>query len=246
LAAHRVEWLSVENPHAPPNSTDAESSPPQPSLLVTDRTGSLLFSAADHPPMVWASVYSGTLRLARVPIIPGSVPVQQLQLPDDAVRLQAEGQLQLLQSELVDVVALRAVTVAAARAAAKRSDWQTANERMAEARKSSAPQPFVDRVAAIRVAALTASRQKVDRTTEQRVIQMCDETLELVRRYLDEDRLRLVQEELDELQAVEKQETAPERAPRDPRVHAATAPPTTAPAAAPPPPPTKAAPKIGF
>jgi hypothetical protein len=177
----------------------------RPNLVVTDRSGSVTFSAVEHPPLLWASVYSGTLRLARVPIIPGSAPVLQLQLPDDAVRLQAEGQLQLLQSELVDVVALRAVTVAAARAAAKRSDWQTVDEKLAEARKVSAPQPFVDRVAAVRLTALTASRQKVDRTTEQRVIQMCDETLELVRRYLDEDRLRLVQEELDELRAAEKQ-----------------------------------------
>ena len=218
LAAHRVEWLPVD-PVLESDVADESAETPQPELLVTNRTGSLHFPVGKFPELVWASVYSGTLRLARVPIVPGSVPVARLDLPDDGIRLQAEGQFQLLQSELVDVVALRTLTVAEARAAAKKNDWKAADEKLADAKRLSAPQPFLERVSAVRVPAVAEAMQRKDRTTEQRVVRMCDETTELIRRYLDEDRLRLVQEELDELQAAVKETAAEVRAVDQPAVN---------------------------
>jgi hypothetical protein len=238
LAAHRVEWLPVETSTEAGTTKESEESP-RPQVLVTDRGGSLRFAVEDYPDLLWASVYSGSLRLARVPLLPGSAPVARLDLPDDAIRLQAEGQLQLLQSELVDVVALRTLLVATARAAGKRSDWKTANEKLALAKRLSAPQPFLEQVSAVRVPAVAEALKRKDRTTEQRVIRMCEETIELIRRYLDEDRLRLVQEELDELQAADKEISAEVRGANQ---SAKTAAP---PAASEPAPKTKSAPKAG-
>uniref|UniRef100_A0A7C2JZE6 Uncharacterized protein n=1 Tax=Schlesneria paludicola TaxID=360056 RepID=A0A7C2JZE6_9PLAN len=238
LAAHRVELTPVDL--SPPASEESPT-PPTPELVLTDRLGAVRIDAAGRPPMVWAAVYSGTLKLATVPIVPGSAEAVRLDLPDDSIRLQAEGQLQLLTSELVDTVALRAVVMSAARAAAKKNDWPVVKDKMAEARKIGDPKPLLERVSAVRVPAAAAALAKKDRTTEQRVQRMCDETAEMVRHYLNPEKLNLLQEELDELEKVDQQtkadvrELETPRAPSQPAVISAPKePPKPSPAAPPP------------
>ena len=50
-------------------------------------------------------------------------------LPDDSLRLQVEGQLQQVQSDLVSFVATRTALMAIARVSAKKQDWANVDER---------------------------------------------------------------------------------------------------------------------
>jgi hypothetical protein len=209
LSAHRVELSPVAT--AP---VEEGTDPPPPEIAVTDRHGRLLLRTTERPDLIWAAVYSGTLRLARVPLLAGSAHTVRLELPDDAIRLLAEGRLQVVQSELVDVVALRAVKMVAARAAGKKEDWKTADTQMADARRHSEPKPFLEQIAAIRLEAVAAAMKRSDRTTEQRVIRMCDETTDVVKRFLDDERLRLLQEELDELKLAAQEAKEPDPPPK--------------------------------
>jgi hypothetical protein len=202
LGAHRVELTPIDV-----SAAEEPAELPQPQATITNRTGRAAIEAGTAP-MVWAAIYSGALKLARVPLVPGSLNIARIDLPDDAIRLQAEGQLQLIQNELVDLVALRSIVMASARAAAKKNDWTTARDKVAAARKLNNPQQFLERIAGVRVPAIAAALEKKDRTTEQRVIRMCEETAELVKHYLDEERVKLLQEEIDELEAADRQTRA--------------------------------------
>src|SRR5262249_33249717 len=89
--------------------------------LVADRNGLVTLNAslsATGGP-VWLFVKSGQALLARVPVVPGAQSVEPLELPDDALRLETEGNIASLQAELVDTVARRAVLMSVARARAK-------------------------------------------------------------------------------------------------------------------------------
>jgi len=198
MSAHRVELRAEGQAAATADSTTAAASP---EIVITDRSGGLVLSLAERPKLVWLTIYSGTLKLAYVPVAVGHAPVVRIDLPDDSVRLQAEGQLQLLESELVDEVARRSADIAATRAAAKRQDWNAVQFHLDRLRKQATPQSFLERVSAVRVAAVTAAQKNKDRVTEQRVQRLCDETSDLIRRYLADDRLRRLEEEIAELRA---------------------------------------------
>jgi hypothetical protein len=58
---------------------------------------------------------------------------------------------------------------------------------------------FVDKLSAIRVPALNAAKARKDRNSQVRIERMCKDVAELIDRYLDADKIRLVKEELDEL-----------------------------------------------
>lgn len=215
MAAHRVA-VRADEPAIPAQDQPAGSTGSD--IWITDRSGGLTFSLQDQPRLLWLTVYSGTLKLAYVPLAVGTAPLIRINLPDDSVRLEAEGQLQLIQSELIDEVARRSAEIAVVRAAAKKQDWETVKKYLERLRKHSIPQPFLERVSAVRVAAVNAAQKNKDRVTEQRVIRMCEETSNLIRRYLSEDRLRLLEEELAELRSDDNSSSTPTGpvAPRQP------------------------------
>lgn len=206
MAAHRVAVRADEHAIRP---QDHAASSTASEIWITDRSGGLTFSVQDQPRLLWLTVYSGTLKLAYVPLAVGTAPLIRINLPDDSVRLEAEGQLQLIQSELIDEVARRSAEIAVVKAAAKKQDWETVKKYLERLRKQSIPQPFLERVSAVRVAAVNAAQKNKDRVTEQRVIRMCEETNNLIRRYLNEDRIRLLEEELAELRSDNDASSAP-------------------------------------
>jgi hypothetical protein len=137
--------------------------------------------------------------LARVPFVPGSVPFLRLEVPADSVRLQVEGELQVLQSELINLVAERNTLIAAARGASKKGDWQ----RVAILRKQLDELPpkrtFTSKLAGIRVPAVNAAKAKKDRNGQVRVERLCKDVAELIERYLDPEKLKLIKYEIDQL-----------------------------------------------
>jgi hypothetical protein len=198
LPAHRVELqpLVLE--------PDADAAPPPSTVLLTDREGRVRLSRETFPGLHWLRVTSGDLLLARVPVLAGASATARLELPDDSLRLNAEGQLKLLQGDLISVVAQRSALMATARAAAKKQDWEDAKLRLRQIDALPTPQSLKQRVSAVRVEAVTTARQRRDRLAEQRINRLCNETEEMIQHYLADDRVRQLKEELAELEAALK------------------------------------------
>jgi hypothetical protein len=90
--------------------------------------------------------------------------------------------------------------MAAARSLAKKRQWDEAKRRLRQIDALPQPQTFKERISSIRAAADTA-RQRKDRVTEQRIVRLCDETTELVTHYLTDEKVKLLKEEIAELEA---------------------------------------------
>ena len=197
LVAHRVELRSSSVIPKPDNDAAREEHLLR--ELLTDRRGLVVIPTDSERPLVWLFAYSGQHLLARVPFVPGSVADARLEVPDDAARLTAEADVQMLQGELVDAVAVRNTQFATIRSAAKKSDWKQVRAKLADLSKLTDPKSFLDRLAAIRVPAVNAAKARRDRAAEVRINRLCDEMAELIRQYLNEDKLKLFREEMAEL-----------------------------------------------
>ncbi len=196
LAAHTV----VIEPDQEPTIEDQKSDADAGVTVLTNRQGELTLPRHDHQ-LQWISITSGSLLLARLPVLPGEFAERTIQLPDDTLRLAVEGDLQRLETDLVALVAARATLMNLARAAAKRNAWDTVDARLAELTKLPGRQQFQERISAIRVPAIAAARQRKERTAELRIARQCQEAEELLIRYLDEDKVKLLQEEMRELKS---------------------------------------------
>ena len=220
LGGVEVELSPVANPARaagrPPGERsddghpDLEPTPEKNPRLVTDRNGNVFVSAAsvtDGRP-VWLLVHSGPVLLARVPFVPGVHSAETLELPDDTLRLEVEGDVALVQAKLVDTVARRAVLMALAKNRAKASEWEAMEGAWKELKELRPAASFVSDIGVIRIRGVKAARARRDQTTEQRVLKLCSETLELVTNYLDEDKLAEFRNDLDDLRRIELEQTA--------------------------------------
>ncbi|GIX03114.1 MAG: hypothetical protein KatS3mg113_0120 [Planctomycetaceae bacterium] len=221
LAAHRVVVQAASETARDSSAPEANVEPASiGSTLFTDRRGEMVLSATQPSQVFWINVYSGKLKLAQLPVLPGEHPRLLLTLPDDRVRLRAEGELQQIQSDLVAEVARRAVILAAARTAAQREDWAALKTHVESLKTLTPAQAFIERVSAVRVNAINAARTLRDRLTEQRVVRLCNETVDIIQQHLGEERQREIQEELAELdQSVKEWEAG--RPPPKPKVRTA-------------------------
>ncbi|MGE5193927.1 MAG: hypothetical protein ACM3U2_15645 [Deltaproteobacteria bacterium] len=207
--------LQEPQPETERQEKEDEQPPLQPEKLprlVADRSGMVKLSSGLSPiglPL-WLFVKSGQALLARVPIVPGAQSAAVLELPDDTLRLEIEGSISTLQAELVDAVARRAVLMSLARARAKAGQWEAMIEALKQLDDMPRAASFAVNINAIRQPALKAARARRDRTTEERVTKLCDETLELVTNYLDEEKLKELKEELNEMRQIAADEAAAE------------------------------------
>ena len=197
LVAHRIELRS--SPITPKLDDDVAREEHLLRELLTDRRGLVVVPTDSERPLVWLFAYSGQHLLARVPFVPGCVSEVRLEVPDDAARLTAEADVQMLQGELVDAVAIRTTQFATIRSAAKQSDWKQVRAKMNDLPKLADPKSFLDRLAAIRVPTVNAAKARKDRTAEVRINRLCDEMAELINQYLNEDKLKQFREEVAEL-----------------------------------------------
>lgn len=220
LGGVEVELSPVPNPaHVAGQPTDESSNDRQsdqeaPSAknprLVTDRNGHVSISAASVPDgrPIWLLVHSGPVLLARVPFVPGLHGAETLELPDDTLRLEVEGDIALVQAKLVDTVARRAVLMALAKNRAKAAEWEAMETAWKELKELRPAASFVSDIGVIRVRGVKAARARRDQATEQRVQKLCSETLELVTNYLDEEKLAEFRNDLDDLRRIELEQAA--------------------------------------
>ncbi|MEI8018412.1 MAG: hypothetical protein WCH39_09425, partial [Schlesneria sp.] len=204
LVAHRLEVrteamiprVTEEHPEIDPASTLIDEK-------LTDRRGLTRISVEPNHPLVWLFAYSGQHMLARVPFVPGAAAEVRFEVPDDATRLAAEADLQMLQGEVIDAVALRNTAISTIRAAAKKDDWQTVDQKLTLLKQQASSNSLVDRLVAVRVAGVAAAKAGRDRAAETRINRMCDEAVALIKAHLGEEKVRLLSEEMDALKSAD-------------------------------------------
>ena len=170
---------------------------------LTNRRGELTLDR-ETASLQWVTIWSGQQRLARVAIAPGAQENLLLEVPDDSVRVTVEGQLQILQDKLVDAVAARQALMISLRKLAKREQWDVVEEGRRRLDQMPGPARLLQDLTGVRVPAVQAARERKDRPTEVRVNRLCDETAEMIRDYLAEDKVKIFREELAELERVSK------------------------------------------
>jgi hypothetical protein len=167
--------------------------------LMSDRSGRVEIPKAASDPLRRLVVHSGGALLGSMPFVPGLVRNVSLPLPDDSPRLQAEGNLAIVQGELIDLVARRSVMLAQALSLAQKKQWRQTDEIMAAIEQQPSIASFKAKILGIRVPAVEKARQNGDRTAEARIVAMCRQMEELVERYLDRDPVRETAAEIKEL-----------------------------------------------
>jgi hypothetical protein len=208
LAAHRIE---VRKSSLIPNSDDSVAHREHLlKELITDRRGQVELSNAGDTPTIWLFVYSGKHLLARVPFAQGSIAETRLDVPDDEARLTAEANVQMLQEQLLDAVAIRATHFASMRVAARRSDWTEVRAGLDRIPQLPSVKTFEEKLAVIRVPAVNAAIARKDRASEARIMRLCNDMLELIRQYLNDDKSKQIVEEMKELLKTEVNTTPKE------------------------------------
>jgi len=212
LVAHRIELRDV--PEIPKPDEVVDPDPHLLKVLLTDRRGLVSIPAETDSRVVWLFAYSGKHLLARVPFVPGSAAAARLDVPDDAPRLEAESELQVLQGQLIETVAARNTVYARIRAKIKKNELSIDEDEEKEVRGLPDAGVYLERLIAVRVPAVKAAKLRRDRASEARVNRMCDEMVDLIRQYLNEDKRRQLLEELKELRveniAVQKENAPPD------------------------------------
>lgn len=191
-----------------PGDAVAEPLPLQRGL--TNSLGTVSIKALPEGAWCWVEVRSGQVMLARLPLLPGSLPEQAVELPDDRVRLQTEGELSTLQAQLADVVARRGMLGAAIRKGARTNDWKTVDPLLVDLAKLPGPAFFTRELTRIRVVATKRVRQARDRQAERRIQKLCDDVQDLIGKFLDEDKLIDLKQEVQDLRAIDTDRKAAE------------------------------------
>ncbi len=158
-------------------------------LLTTDRNGTVRVPVNPANPLQFIVVYSGNSTLAQVPFIPGDQPFLEVEVPDDTARLTVEGEVALLQSELLDIIATREVLFSRARAAAKKKDWGKVDEFVKQLEELQTFEKYQARIETLRVQAVYAAQQAKDRVAEIKIKKLCDGVLESSQKHLDPFRI---------------------------------------------------------
>ncbi len=166
--------------------------------LRTDRNGQIVLAADPAKPIRYVTVYSGTAPLAFAPIYPGQMPQLVLEAPDDAPRLNVEAETELLESELVDLVARREVIMARARGACKKANWDLVKDLEKQVDSLPTLVQFLARIEALKNPAVLVAQKNKDRAQESRIIRMCKAITDLATQHLDPLKVKEFHTEMDE------------------------------------------------
>ncbi len=166
--------------------------------LRTDRRGEVVIPADPEKPLRYLIVYSGVAPLAKAPLIPGYEEKVVLDAPDDAPRLNVEAETELLQSELVDIVARREVMMARARSASQGGQWELVSEMQTKIAELPTLEQFLARIEALQNPAVQSAKRNKDRAQESRIVRMCRQITETAKQHLDPLKVKEFLTEMDE------------------------------------------------
>ena len=177
----------------------------EPVEMWSDRNAKVSVPVDPDHSLVWLYVYSGmTFKpskadkekmvsaphlVSRVPFAPGLVREQRVELLDDSLRLGVEGELTILQGQLVDTVARQAVLKAFIKKAAEKEDWKSVDKNLVKLKELMPIAKFKADLSNIRVDALEAARAMKDNLAKSRITRLCSETEQLIDRFLDKEKM---------------------------------------------------------
>jgi hypothetical protein len=170
--------------------------------FVTDRFGAVSVPAFPESPLRYLMIHSGDQILAKVPMIPGVSDELSLEVPNDAPRLEVEGELSLLQGQLIDIVARGAVLKVRAMAAAKEGRWEEVDGFVTELDQLPVLEDMLEEIGRYQNRGVAEAQGLRDRVQEARIRRMCRELSELATRHLDPDGRRQFDEEIRALRAI--------------------------------------------
>ncbi len=194
LAAARVE---VVDKLAAPNDPTVDRL-----VLRTDRDGKVAVPADATPIIRYAIVSSGTATLARVPFCPGIEPLVVIDVMDDMPRLAAEGEISLLEADLIELVARRKVLLLRADAAAKAGRGTDVRNLVTELKALPTQPQFQQRVDLARTSAVEETKQRKDQVAEARIRKMFAALSESSKTFLDDEKFQEQLKDLEDVAAV--------------------------------------------
>lgn len=166
--------------------------------LRTDRNGEVVIPADPAKPLRYVIVYSGVAPLAKAPLIPGHVERLVLEAPDDSARMNVEAETELLQSELVDIVARREVLMARARGASKKANWELVTDLKKQVDTLPTLDMFLVRIEALKTPAVQSAKRNKDKSQESRIARMCKQITEMATLHLDPVKVKEFHTEIEE------------------------------------------------
>jgi len=167
--------------------------------FYTDRFGEVRAPANSEQPLQHIYVLSGKGVLATVPFIPGDQPAALLDVPDDGPRLLVEGEVAIIEAELIELVARREVTIARALGYARGGRWEQADPLIEEVKRLPTREAVNERLDRIRLPAIETARRTRNRVAESRINQMCAQLKEHIDKHLNPQRTRDFLQEITEM-----------------------------------------------
>ncbi|WP_339734426.1 hypothetical protein [uncultured Gimesia sp.] len=153
---------------------------------LTNRSGTVTLHTDPQHPLIWLYVRSGKALVANVPYIPGIAPEVTIQIPDDRIRLNVEGELAVLNGELIEAVASLSMEMSRIRKWAKNKEWKKVDEGVRKLESGISPQQiYQDKLSVIRVSAIKAAQQQNNRAAQSRIASLCRDTADRIDRFLD-------------------------------------------------------------
>jgi len=137
---------------------------------LTDRFGTVHIDTDPEHPLQYIYVMSGQAVLAIVPFIPGNQKYVEVEVPDDTPRLNVEGQVELLEAELIETVARREVLIARARNMSKEDDkWEEVDKLVKELKELPDIKSFNKRLYDLKQTGLAQALDNNDRVAGVRI-----------------------------------------------------------------------------
>ena len=122
----------------------------------------------------------------------------EVEVPNDRARLNVEGEVALLQSELIDIVATREVLMARTRGAAKTKNWDNVGKFLSQLQDLPTLDEFNSRIDSLQVRAVQSAKIARDRVAEIRVKRLCTGIATAAKKHLDPFRIAEFRREMDE------------------------------------------------
>ncbi len=201
IAAARVE---IVDRLAGPNDPDVDRE-----ILRTDRDGKVTVLAEEKPRVRYAVVSSGTAILARVPFCAGIEPLLVVETNDDSPRLSAEGEVSLLEADLIELVARRKVLLLRAENASKAGKGEEVRTLVLELKKLPTQPQFQQRIDLSRTTAVEGAKDRKDQVAEARIRKMYAALGEAAKTHLDDEKFQEILKDLEDVAAARSPDRKP-------------------------------------
>lgn len=171
--------------------------------VISDAEGKVVLKKSDAGRLSRVLVVQAGRVIVEVPFLIGEADEIQLPVPDESLLLELQGELAQLENELIDLVTSKTVKIALIRRAARLGQWEQVNEEMQVLRDDFSSSRLSTKLATIQTNALQKAESSANRSLPVKIRKMCETSKKVLRRYLENDDLSDLQQELRDLKAAQ-------------------------------------------